>query len=420
MTASLFTALFAAFLLADTLLKTVLMQRQIRHVHTHRTTVPSAFADRIDLPAHQRAADYTRARTRLAMQETAIAAIITLALTLGGILQWLHSTWLQILPTDNNLIHGVAFLASLAVLSWLIGLPFGLYRTFVIEKQFGFNRMTPALFLADTAKETILAAFIGLPILAAVLWLMGAMGTLWWLWVWAFWLGLNLLVLLIWPTFIAPLFNTFTPLADEALKARVEALLARCGFRAKGLFVMDGSRRSAHGNAYFTGFGTSKRIVFFDTLLEKLSPSEVEAVLAHELGHFHHRHIVKRLFVLAPASLALLALLGWLATQPWFFTGLGMRTADTASALALFFIALPVFTFLLAPLFSHWSRAHEFEADRYAARQTRAADLVGALVKLYQDNAATLTPDPLYSRFFDSHPPAALRVAHLQALERPA
>ncbi len=420
MTASFFATLFVAFLLADMSVKIVLMRRQIRHVRNHRAAVPTAFADRIDLPAHQRAADYTGARIRLAMQETAIAAIFTLALTLGGILQWLHSIWLQVLPTNNSLIHGVAFLASLTVLSWLVGLPFGLYRTFVIERRFGFNRMTPALFLVDTIKEAMLATFIGLPILAAVLWLMGTMGTLWWLWVWAFWLGLNLLVLLIWPTFIAPMFNAFTPLADEALKARVEALLARCGFRAKGLFVMDGSRRSAHGNAYFTGFGTSKRIVFFDTLLEKLSPPEVEAVLAHELGHFHHRHIVKRLLVLAPASLALLALLGWLVTQSWFFAGLGMRTADTASALALFFIALPVFTFLLAPLFSHWSREHEFEADGYAARQTRADDLVSALVKLYQDNAATLTPDPLYSRFFDSHPPAALRVAHLQSLERPA
>jgi STE24 endopeptidase len=413
--AKLLAALFLALLLASAIVRAALMRRQVRHVLARRGSVPTAFADAIGLASHQRAADYTVARMRLAMPELAVSTALVLALTVGGGLQGLHDAWAGAFDA-GGIAHGVALLASLAVIGWLLELPFTLWRTFVIEKRFGFNRMTPALFVADTLKEGLLTAVVGLPLLAAVLWLMQAMGATWWLWVWALWLGFNLLVMLVWPTFIAPLFNTFTPLADQALKARVETLLARCGFRARGLFVMDGSRRSAHGNAYFTGFGAAKRIVFYDTLLAKLSPEEVEAVLAHELGHFHHRHILKRLALLAPASLLLLALLGWLMQQPWFFAGLGMSASDTASALALFFLALPAFTFPLAPLASHWSRKHEYEADAYAARQTRAADLVSALVKLYRDNASTLTPDPLYSRFFDSHPPAALRVARLQSL----
>lgn len=415
MTAQSFALLFAAFLLFGTLVKGMLMLRQIRHVREFRQRVPAAFADSISLESHQRAADYTAARMRLAITDTVVGAALALALTLGGGLQAIHDAWTGVFAA-GGIVHGIALLASLAVLSWLVELPFGLYRTFIVEKRFGFNRMTPALFVADTAKGAAIAAAVGLPVIAAVLWLMGAMGDYWWLWVWAFWLGFNLLVLLVWPTFIAPLFNTFTPLADEALKARVEALLARCGFQSKGLFVMDGSKRSAHGNAYFTGFGASKRIVFFDTLLAKLSPAEVEAVLAHELGHFRHRHIAKRLAVLAPGALALFALLGWLMQTPWFYAGLGMESSGTAVALALFALALPAFTFPLSPLASHWSRRHEFEADRYAAAQTRAGDLVAALVKLYRDNAATLTPDPVYSRFFDSHPPAAIRIARLQEL----
>ncbi len=414
--AQLFAALFVALVLAGLIVKAVLTLRQMRHVRAHRDAVPAAFAGRISLEAHRRAAAYTDARLRIALIEAPVSAAFVLALTVGGGLQALLDFGARF-SANGGLVHGVIVLAALAVLGWLVELPFALYRTFVLEKRYGFNRMTPPLFAADTAREALLAAFIGLPVLAAVLWLMMAMGTLWWLWVWAFWLGFNLLVLMVWPTFIAPLFNRFTPLADAALKTRVEALLARCGFRARGLFVMDGSRRSAHGNAYFTGFGAAKRIVFYDTLLDKLDADEVEAVLAHELGHFHHRHIVKRLAVLAPASLILLGMLGALLEQPWFFSALGVNTPGTAAGLALFFLALPAFTFALTPLFSHWSRKHEFEADAYAARQTRAADLVSALVKLYRDNAATLTPDPLYSRFYDSHPPAALRIAHLQALD---
>ncbi len=411
-----FAALFVALLLLSLIVKAILMRRQTLHVQSHRGSVPPAFAASISLSSHQRAADYTVARMRLSLSEIALGALFVVLLTLGGGLQAIHDAWSELF-TPGSIAHGIALLASLGMLGWLLDLPFVLIRTFVIEKRFGFNRITPALFAADTAREAALAVVVGLPLLGVLLWLTTAMGSVWWLWVWAFWLAFNLLVMLIWPTFIAPLFNRFTPLADEALKTRVESLLTRCGFQSKGLFVMDGSRRSAHGNAYFTGFGASKRIVFFDTLLDKLNADEVEAVLAHELGHFRHRHILKRLAVLAPVSLALLALLGWLIEQPWFFAGLGSTANDTATALALFFLALPAFSFPLAPLLSSWSRVHEFEADAYAAQQTRATDLAAALVKLYRDNASTLTPDPLYSRFFDSHPPAALRVARLQAMQ---
>ncbi|QTQ37973.1 M48 family peptidase [Aromatoleum petrolei] len=394
----------------------MLMMRQIRHVRAHRESVPPPFAESISLESHRKAADYTAARMGLGTVDAAVGTAWVLALTLGGGLQVIHDLLTGFLEA-GTLAHGVALLATLGIAGWAIELPFALYRTFGIEKRFGFNRMTARLFLADLAREALLAALIGLPVLAAVLWLMGAMGERWWLWVWLFWLAFNLLALFIWPTFIAPLFNKFTPLSDEALKSRVEALLERCGFRSRGLFVMDGSRRSAHGNAYFTGFGAAKRIVFFDTLLEKLRPEEVEAVLAHELGHFHHRHIWKRLAVISAASLGLLWLLGWLMGQPWFYAGLGVApaSAGTAVALALFALALPCFTFPAAPLMSYWSRVHEFEADAYAVRQTRASDLAQALVKLYRDNASTLTPDPLYSSFFDSHPPAALRVARLRS-----
>lgn len=411
-----FSYLFLGVLAATVLVKLLLMRRQIRHVRAHRDAVPAPFAESIGLSSHQKAADYTVARMRLGRLDTLTGAAFVLALTLGGGLAALHAG-LGTFLAPGGLAHGVALLAAIGVLGWLVELPFALVRTFGIEKRFGFNRMTPRLFVADTLREAALGAVIGLPLLAAVLWLMGAMGDAWWLWVWLCWIAFNLLALLIFPTFIAPLFNKFTPLADETLKSRVEALLVRCGFRSKGLFVMDGSRRSAHGNAYFTGFGAARRIVFFDTLLEKLAPEEIEAVLAHELGHFHHRHIWKRFVPLALLSLALLWLLGWLMGQAWFFEGLGVPAAQagTASALALFALVLPYFTFPLAPLMSHWSRKHEYEADAYAARQTRAADLARALIKLYRDNASTLTPDPVFSAFFDSHPPAALRVARLRA-----
>lgn len=414
MTPSAFAALFLSLLLLTVLARGFLMLRQIRHVAAARAQVPAPFADSISLASHQKAADYTRARMRLGLVDVLVSALFVVVMTVGGGLFTvfdLSSTWFE----PNGIAHGVALLAVLGLLGWLLDLPFTVYRTFVVERGFGFNRMTAGLFIADTLRSAAVTAVIGLPVLVTVLWLMGAMGDHWWLWVWLVWLAFNLLASLIWPTFIAPLFNKFTPLADEALKTRVERLLARCGFRAQGLFVMDGSRRSAHGNAYFTGFGAAKRIVFFDTLLEKLRPEEVEAVLAHELGHFHHRHIWKRLAVIAALSLAMLWLLAWLMHQAWFFAGLGMDSSGTATALALFSLTLPVFAFPVGPLMSRWSRAHEFEADRYAATQTHAEDLVSALVKLYRDNAATLTPDPLYSAAFDSHPPATVRVARLRA-----
>ena len=306
------------------------------------------------------------------------------------------------------------------LVSGIIDLPFSLYRQFVIEAKHGFNRMTLGLFFADLAKQTLIGIVIGAPLILAVLWLMNGMGSLWWLYVWLFWSAFNLLVMFVYPTWIAPLFNKFSPLADGEMKTRIEALLTRCGFRSSGLFVMDGSKRSSHGNAYFTGFGNSKRIVFFDTLLERLTPNEVEAVLAHELGHFRRHHIVYRMALMFALSLGFLWLLGQLIDAPWFYAGLGVPAQNTALALILFFLVVPVFTFLLGPLGSYLSRRNEFEADAYAAEHASAGDLVRALVKLYEDNAATLTPDPLHSLFYDSHPPAAQRIAHLQALEHAA
>ena len=411
--ATALSTLFLAALVLTTVLRLWLARRQASHVAASRGAVPVAFRESITLEAHQRAADYTSAKVRLAMIEVVIGALFVLALTLGGVLQFLHAAWSSL--GFDGLPHGLAFIAGLAVLSTLIDLPFSLYRTFVIEERFGFNKMTPRLFLIDLAKGALIGALIGLPVLLAVLWLMERMGPYWWIHVWLFWLGFNLLALLIYPTVIAPLFNKFTPLADAPLRERIESLLARCGFRASGLFVMDGSKRSGHGNAYFTGFGRAKRIVFFDTLLEKLAPEEIEAVLAHELGHYQRRHVWKRIGVLALASLAFLWLLGYLIDAPWFYEGLGMSTPGTAPALALFSLAIPVFTFPLSPLMSALSRRHEYEADAYAAQQTQARDLVAALVKLYRDNAATLTPDPIYSVFYDSHPPAAARIAQLKA-----
>ncbi len=413
MTTNAFTTLFLIFLLFSLAARTALILRQIRHVAAHRDAVPAAFSATITPAAHAKAADYTCARARLGLIDVAVGALFVLLMTLGGGLDALYRLlggWLA----PGGLWHGIALMAALMVAGWAVDLPFSLYRTFVIEKRYGFSRMTPRLFVADLLRGLLLAVVIGLPVLAAVLWLMADMGERWWLWVWLFWIGFNLLAMLIWPSFIAPLFNKFTPLADQDLKSRVEQLLARCGFHAKGLFVMDGSKRSAHGNAYFTGLGASKRIVFFDTLLEKLQPQEIEAVLAHELGHFHHRHVWKRLLMVSAMSLGILWLLAWLMTQPWFFAGLGMTQQGTAVALALLSLVLPAFLFPFGPLMNYWSRRDEFQADRYAARQTRAADLVSALVKLYRDNAATLTPDPLYSQCFDSHPPAAIRIAQLQ------
>lgn len=418
----LFTLLFAFALSAGMLLKLWLASRQIRHVARHRNAVPAPFAERITLAAHQKAADYTVAKARLELLELALGTAVLLGWTLLGGLNLLNQALLHWL--GGGMWQQLALLAAFVLISGLIDLPVSLYKTFVQEKRFGFNKMTPALWLADLCKSMLLGAAIGLPIAAAILWLMGQAGTYWWAWAWAVWMGFNLLLMVIFPTFIAPLFNQFKPLEDEALKQRVSHLMERCGFAAKGLFVMDGSRRSAHANAYFTGFGAAKRVVFYDTLLRQLSVGEVEAVLAHELGHFKHRHIIQRIVSMFAFSLLGFALLGWLSTQSWFYTGLGVYPAmglsadwsnapNDALALLLFMLATPVFTQFISPLFSQLSRKHEFQADAYAAAQTQAADLSSALLKLYEDNASTLTPDPVYVKFYYSHPPASERLARL-------
>jgi STE24 endopeptidase len=410
-----FTLLFAALLTLGLAMRLWLAARQIRHVARHRGRVPPEFAARIGLASHQRAADYTAARARLGMIERVCDAAILTGLTLLGGLQAIDAAAGALVhhPLGRQLL----LLAAVAALLSLLGLPFALWRQFGLEARFGFNRMTPRLFIADALKGALLSAALGLPLAAAVLWLMAEAGAGWWVWAWALWSGFNLLLLFIYPTFIAPLFNKFTPLADAGLAARIRQLAQRCGFALSGLFVMDGSRRSAHGNAYFTGFGKSRRIVFFDTLLSRLSGEEIEAVLAHELGHFAHGHVVKRIALSLIAALGFFALLGWLAREPWFYTGLGVLPRLTgpndAMALLLFFLTMPVFVFPLTPLMNWLSRRDEFQADHYAARQSSAGQLVSALVKLYDDNAATLTPDPAHSAFYDSHPPAAIRIRHL-------
>ena len=422
------TIAFAAVICASLLLKFWLASRQIRHVAQHRSSVPEAFATRISLDAHQKAADYTITKARLSLLEMALGAAVLMGWTLLGGLDALNQALLGAL--GGGMWQQLALLAAFVVISAAIDLPVTLYQTFVIEQRFGFNKMTPALWLADLAKSALVGTLIGLPVAALILWLMGAAGPLWWLWAWCFWMGFNLLLMVIYPTFIAPLFNKFQPLADESLKARVTALMQRCGFAAKGLFVMDGSRRSAHANAYFTGFGAAKRVVFYDTLLRQLSPGEVEAVLAHELGHFKHRHILKRVVSLFALSLAGFALLGWLSTQVWFYTGLGVRpnisldlavapAPNDALALLLFLLALPVFTLFISPLFAQLSRRHEFEADAYAVAQANGGDLAAALLKLYEDNASTLTPDPVYVKFYYSHPPASERLARMPSPAQP-
>lgn len=414
MNASQFTLLFIAAWGLSVATKVWLTRRHLAHIAAHRHAVPEAFTTQISLSDHQKAADYTSAKTRFTLLNIAVESLILMGFTLGGGIQLIAAQCNAIF--SNPLVQGVATLVTVLLLSSLLEMPLGWYRTFVIEARYGFNKMTLALYLKDTLKGLLIGAMLGLPLLFAVLWLMSSMGAYWWLYVWGVWVIFNLLILFIYPTFIAPLFNKFTPMQDDTIKARIEALLQKCGFTASGLFVMDGSTRSAHGNAYFTGFGKNKRIVFFDTLLERLNINEVEAVLAHELGHFKHRHVLKRIVSTFALSLVFLWVLAQLMQAAWFYQGLGVATQSTALALLLFFMVMPVFTFLLGPIMSAYSRKHEFEADAYAAQQTAASDLVTALVKLYQDNAATLTPDPIYSKFYDSHPPATLRVAHLQSL----
>jgi STE24 endopeptidase len=412
-----FSLLFVTFFMLTLVLRFWLASRHIRHIANNRAAVPADFAASVSLSAHQKAADYTIAKTRFGLLGLLWGGAVLMGFTLLGGLQALSGALLHLL--GPGMLHQIGLVLAFAVVSGALDLPFEWYRQFVIEERFGFNKMTPGLWIADMAKGALLGAIIGLPLLWVVLTLMQKTGTLWWLWAWIVWSGFQLLMMVLYPTVIAPLFNKFTPLADEGLKGRIENLMARVGFASKGLFVMDGSKRSAHGNAYFSGFGSNKRIVFFDTLLERLAPQEIEAVLAHELGHFKLKHIIKRLSVMFALSLGLLALLGYLKNQAWFYTGLGvdplLGDANDAMALILFMLVLPVFTFVLSPIGSITSRKHEFEADAFAARHTDYRDLVSALVKMYEDNASTLTPDPLHSAFYDSHPPASVRVRHLNS-----
>jgi STE24 endopeptidase len=410
-----FSVLFVFFLLLTLGLRLWLAMRHVRHVGRHRASVPAEFAPKVPLAAHQKAADYTIAKTRFGLAGMLWGALTLVGFTLLGGLQWLSLTLVSYF--GPGLPHQMALVVAFAVISGLLDLPFDWYRKFVLEQRFGFNKMTPGLWLSDQIKGALVGAVIGLPLLWVVLTLMEKSGDLWWLYTWIVWSGFQLLMIALYPSLIAPLFNKFTPLSDDSLKQRIEGLMTRVGFASRGLFVMDGSRRSAHGNAYFSGFGRAKRIVFFDTLLSRLEPQEIEAVLAHELGHFKLRHIVKRVSVMFAMSLAFLALLGYLKGQAWFYTGLGvlpfMNASNDGMALILFMLVLPVFTFVFAPLSSITSRKHEFEADAFAAKHTDYRDLVSALVKMYEDNASTLTPDPLHSAFYDSHPPASVRVKHL-------
>ncbi len=412
-----FSLLFAAFVLATLMVKMWLSTRHIRYVAQHRAAVPEQFAQKIPLAAHQKAADYTIAKTQLKLVLLVVNAAVLIGFTLLGGLQWLSINLISF--TGPGMLYQIGLIAAVAVISEIIDLPLDYYKQFRLEEKFGFNKMTPGLFFSDMIKHTLIGAVIGLPLLWVTLTVMEQAGSLWWLYAWLIWCGFQILMLGLYQNLIAPLFNKFTPLADEGLKSRIEGLMQRVGFASKGLFVMDGSRRSAHGNAYFSGFGSAKRIVFFDTLLSRLAPNEIEAVLAHELGHFKLNHVIKRIAIMFIISLGFLALLGYLKNQTWFYLGLGvlpmMDASNDAMALILFMFALPVFTFLLSPLLSLTSRKNEFEADAFAAKHSNSQDLVSALVKLYEDNASTLTPDPLHSAFYDSHPPASARIQRLLA-----
>ena len=410
-----FSLLFAAFLLATLAVKLWLSSRHIRHIAQHRDAVPTQFAQKIPLAAHQKAADYTIAKTRLKIVLLVVNAAVLLGFTLLGGLQWLSMALFDV--AGAGMVYQLGLIAAVTLIGSVVDLPFDYYKQFRLEEKFGFNKMTPGLFFSDMLKHTLVGAVIGLPLIWVTLALMEQAGALWWLYAWLIWCGFQIFMLGFYQNLIAPLFNKFTPLQDESLRSRIEGLMQRVGFASKGLFVMDGSRRSAHGNAYFSGFGAAKRIVFFDTLLSRLAPNEIEAVLAHELGHFKLNHVIQRIVVMFVISLGLLAVLGYLKNQVWFYQGLGvepmMAASNDALALILFMFALPVFTFLFSPVLSITSRKNEFEADAFAAKHSNSQDLISALVKLYEDNASTLTPDPLHSAFYDSHPPASVRVEKL-------
>jgi len=407
-----FTLLFLIAIFSYVVTLLWLNIRQNKAVTGSSGAVPSEFSQKITLEQHQKAADYTCAKLNLNYFEVVFSAFVLLAWTLGGGLEWLDGFWRAF--SDDVLFVGVGFILSLMLIGTLIDLPFGLYRTFVLEEKFGFNKTTISTLVSDTIKGFGLALVIGVPLLYVVLYLMNEMGEYWWFFVWLVLTGFSLLLLWLYPTFIAPLFNKFNPLENQALKAKIDDLLNRTGFKSDGIFVMDGSKRSSHGNAYFTGIGKNKRIVFFDTLLKGMNDNEVQAILAHELGHFHHKHIRKQMLISFLTSLLGLALLGYLITQPWFFYGLGIEAMSNHAALVLFTLTLPIFSFFIEPISHALSRKHEFEADAFAAKHTNANDLISSLVKLYRDNASTLTPDKLYSAFHDSHPSASIRIKHLR------
>ncbi|HXO65116.1 MAG TPA: M48 family metallopeptidase [Steroidobacteraceae bacterium] len=407
------SALFVFAVVAGVGLELWLSARQAAAVALDRERVPGPFVASISASEHAKAADYTLARLRFGRLGTLIDAALTLALTVGGGIAAIDELWGRTALAEPWL--GVAVIATVAAVMQLVNLPLAVWRTFGLEARFGFNRTTPALFVADLARSIALAIVLGGPLLIATLLLMERAGRWWWVWVWGLWLAVMFVMAWAWPAFIAPLFNRFSPLKDQVLKQRIEALLSRCGFTSRGVFVVDNSRRSSHGNAYFTGIGRHKRIVFFDTLLERLGAAEVEAVLAHELGHFSLRHVRKRLLVSVVTTFVGLALLGWLARQAWFYTSLGVPRPSTHAALLLFVLVVPVFTLFVTPLTALWSRRHEFEADAFATRHASAAELASALVKLHRDNASTLTPDTLYAAFYYSHPPPLARITRLRA-----
>jgi STE24 endopeptidase len=406
-----FTTMFLVLLMLATVTELWLANRHLRHVLSRRRTVPSPFRGKISPKAHRKAADYTAVRARVGMFDSIFGTAVLLIWTVGGGLGWLDSLWRS--TGWPELAIGTGFVVSVFFIGGLLELPFAVYRTFRIESRFGFNRMTPGIFISDQLRKTVLMIAIGVPLVAAALWLMNTSGERWWLYVWALWAGVSLFFFWAFPAWIAPLFNRFTPLTSKRLRQRIQSLLKRTGFRSRGIYVIDSSKRTTHGNAYFAGIGRGKRIVFFDSLLKTLNAREIEAVLAHELGHFKLAHIKKRLLFTFTIGFLGFALLGWLVTQPWFYSGLGMELPSAHAALVLFVMATPVFTFFVQPLFALSSRKHEYEADHFAVETTSATALASALVKLYRDNAATLTPDPVYSAFYDSHPPALLRINRL-------
>jgi STE24 endopeptidase len=412
--ASTLTFIFIALLVLTTFTRLWLGSRQIAYVQKNRVQVPAAFSENISLEAHQKAADYSSAKTKLSLVEVAVQALLLVIFTIGGGLQWLDNIWHGALQ-NHEIIRGALVICSALFIGNLVDVPFSYYKIFTVDEKFGFNKMTKTMFLSDLIKDTLLSFGIFTPILFVALWLMQSAGNYWWLYLWFAFSAYFFFISAIYPIFFAPIFNKFTPLADENLKNRIEALLTKCGFKSQGLFVMDGSARSSHGNAYFTGFGSSKRVVFFDTLLERLNTDEIEAVLAHELGHFKKRHVIKSNIILFFISFLCLAALGWLINQAWFYNGLGVTVPSNHMALILFLLVSPVFLFLLRPIMASYSRKNEFEADDYAAKNAEAKNLVSALVKLYRDNASTLTPDPLHSAFYDSHPPASIRISKLAA-----